>query len=158
MTVPQSAAEADVKIRTPRRDWMVLFGAGVIALASAAFSIAFDLDGSTLPIVIGSVFIAEALWIRTFRVDLTRESANLRGLRRRSIPWRQVQAVLRDDLFGAERVTLILENGERVRLRAPTTFLGLGAAEYERDFHRIGQWWLAHRGESWRPAPPEMQG
>jgi hypothetical protein len=27
--------------------------------------------------------------------------------------------------------------------------------EYEREYHRIGQWWLAHRGESWRPVPDE---
>ena len=48
-------------------------------------------------------------------------------------------------------VQLILESGEAVTLRAPTLSVwGSGGAEFEGDFHRIGQWWLAHRGESWR--------
>jgi hypothetical protein len=25
-----------------------------------------------------------------------------------------------------------------------------GVAAYEQDYHRIEQWWLAHRGPSWR--------
>jgi len=44
-----------------------------------------------------------------------------------------------------------------VLLRAPKRPWGFGSAGCERDFHRIGQRWLAHRGESWRPvreAPP----
>jgi hypothetical protein len=158
MTVPQSAAEADVKIRTPFRDLAWLLGVAVIAFASAAFGMANNLPGSAVPLVFGCVFVAEALWVRTFGVDLTRESANVRGLRRRSIPWQQVQAVLRHGQLGAGRVTLILESGERATLRAPTTFLGWGRADYERDYHRIGQWWLAHRGDSWGPVRPGMQG
>ena len=108
-------------------------------------------------VVIGCVFVAEALWIRTFGVDLTREAANIRGLRRWSIPWRHVQAVLRHQQLGAMRVSLILENGMRVTLKAPTTWWGSGEHEYEyeADFNRIGQWLLAHRGESWRPVRPE---
>jgi hypothetical protein len=49
---------------------------------------------------------------------------------------------------GAKVVRLILESGESVMLRAPTSSWGLGGAEYERNVHRIEQWWLAHRGES----------
>ena len=71
------------------------------------------------------------------------------------LPWQQVQAVLRFDELGSRRVCLILESGRRVNLRAPTTVLGFGAARYEQEFHRIGQWWLAHRGQSWRPLRPE---
>ncbi len=158
MTTQQNAAEADVKIRTARRDWILLFGAGCIVLASSAFSFANDLPAATFPLVMGCVLVAEALWIRSFGVDLTRESANTRGVRRRSIPWQQVQAVLRHDQFGSARVSLILESGQRVALRAPTTWWGVGDAGFERDFHRIGQWWLAHRGESWRPVRPEAPG
>ena len=48
--------------------------------------------------------------------------------------------------------------GNPVNLEAPITFFGLGTAEYERDLNLIGQWWLDHRGGSWRPthelAPP----
>jgi hypothetical protein len=60
-------------------------------------------------------------------------------------------------------VRLILEDGMQVTLRAPRTQLGFGAAQFERDFQRIDQRWLAHRGESWRPEgaetpPPPVQG
>lgn len=155
MTVRQGSASADVKIRTPRREWMPLLGFGGIWFAFLALDVATDLPWSKPSLVVGCVFVAEALWIRTFGIDLTRESAIVRGLRRQIIPWQQVQAVLRYEQFGAGRVSLILESGERVALRVPTTFLGLGGAGYERDFHRIGQWWLENRGESWRPVRPE---
>jgi hypothetical protein len=155
VTIAEGAAEAEVKIRTPRLDWMPLLVVGGIALASVALDLATGYPRSIPRLVFGCVFIAEMLWIRTFGIDLTRESAVVRGLRRRSIPWPDVQAVLLHDQRGAGRVSLVLEGGERVTLRAPTTFLGLGGARYERDFHRIGQWWLAHRGESWHPVRPE---
>lgn len=106
---------------------------------------------------------AAGLWSRTLGVDLTRESANLHGSRRRSVPWQEVQAVVRYGRGGSTGVRLILEHGKPVTLRAPTTMWGLGAAQFDRDFHCIDQWWLAHRGESWRPArvetpPPPVQG
>jgi hypothetical protein len=93
-------------------------------------------------------YVAVALSTRTFGVDLTRESAIVRGVRRRSVPWQEVQAVVRYPPSGAKVVRLILESGESVMLRAPTSSWGLGGAEYERNVHRIEQWWLAHRGES----------
>ena len=72
----------------------------------------------------------------------------------RSVSWPEVQAVVR--VKGGWCVQLILESGEAVTLRAPTLSVwGSGGAEFEGDFHRIGQWWLAHRGESWRPVRPE---
>ena len=52
-------------------------------------------------------------------------------------------------------VRLILEHGKPVTLLAPRIAPGFGAAQFERDFHRIEQWWLSHRGESWRPLLPE---
>lgn len=63
--------------------------------------------------------------------------------------------MVRYDQTGSSLVRLILENGKKVTLRAPTRIWGLGCAAYDRDFHRIGQWWLTHRGESWRPLLPE---
>jgi len=98
---------------------------------------------------------AVSLWSLFWGVDLTPECANLRWLRRRSIPWPKVQAVLRYEQPGSAVVRLILETGKPVTLWAPARLWGLGGATYERDFHRIGQWWLAHRGESWRPLRPE---
>lgn len=57
--------------------------------------------------------------------------------------------------LGTWVVRLILESGELVRLRAPTCTWRSNAARYERDFHSIGECWLAHRGQSWRPLCPE---
>jgi len=151
MTVGQGAVEANVKIRTGRHDWIWLFGFGGFLLAFAAFGRMTAEPASVMPLVVGGVFVAEALCIRTFGVDLTPESANVRGLRRRRIPWSQVQAVLHHQQLGTRRVRLVLESGERVTLRAPTTWWGLGVAEYGADFNRIGHWWLDHRGEFWRP-------
>jgi hypothetical protein len=155
MTIEQGAAATGVRIRTPLREWMLLGVVGVSWLAAAAFDMAMESSWSTFHLVLGCVFVAEALWIRTFGVDRTPESAIVRGLRRQSIPWQQVQAVVRHDQLGAGRVSLILESGRKVTLRAPTTFFGFGGAQYEQDFNRIGHWWLAHRGESWRPVCPE---
>lgn len=166
MTVEQGSALAHVKIRAPGRDWMPLVVAGLIwvtigAAGAVAAQGVVDQGWDMLVVldwglaVLGFVIIAEALWIRGMGVDLTPELARVRYLRRRDIPWHQVQAVVRSQLFGSWRVRLILENGDKVTLRAPTTFFEWGCAEYERDFHQIGQWWLAHRGESWLPVRPE---
>lgn len=107
---------------------------------------------------VGCVFIAEGFWIRTFGVVLTAEYASIRGLRRRRVPWSEVQAVVRHRQLGSWLVQIIPEHGDRITLRAPSSFWGMGSADYEREYDRIGQWWLAHRGESWRPvraeAPP----
>jgi len=111
-------------------------------------------------LTLGGIGVAAALRARTLGVDLTRESANLRGFRRRSIPWQEVQAVVRYG-SGSMGVRLILEHGKRVTLRAPRTDGISGVAQFDRDFDCIDQWWLAHRGESWRPAnaeTPPVQG
>jgi hypothetical protein len=50
---------------------------------------------------------------RSFGVDLTPESANVSGLRRR-VPWSQIQAVLGYRQMGADRMALALDSGERV--------------------------------------------
>src|SRR5674476_309228 len=44
---------------------------------------------------------------------------------------------------------------EWVTLRDPATWRRFGDAEHEASFQRIQRWWLAHRGQSWRPLPPE---
>jgi hypothetical protein len=156
MTKEKGAAEAGVKIRVARFDWMwILAFGGIWFAATAQGGMRESPEFSTWRLVLGFAFLAEALWVRSFGIDLTRESAIVRGVRRRSIPWQEVQAVLCHSQLGSGRVSLVLENGTRLTLRAPTTYLGIGRARYERDFHRIGQWWLAHRGESWRPARME---
>jgi hypothetical protein len=161
MTLERGVVDADVKIRVPRHVWMgpLVMGVAFLVLGAAAVWRHGPLDGPYW-LIIGGLGVAAALWARTLGVDLTGESANLRGFRRRSVPWQEVQTVVRYG-NGSMGVRLILEDGKRMRLRAPRTDGIFGAAQFDRDFHRIDQWWLAHRGESWRPAnaeTPPVQG
>lgn len=161
----QGAAEADIKIRVSGRIWVSPIVIGGVCFVIAGIFLAAAPDPFDLSIVlhwsgwenaaVGCLWVAVGLWLRTFGVDLTPESAKLRGLRRRSIPWQDVQAVVHHRRLDTWGVRLILESGRPVMLRAPTTWWGIGTAEYERDFERLGQWWLAHRGASWRPMRPE---
>jgi hypothetical protein len=156
MTVEQSAVEAVVKIRTRRRDWMRWFPFAGFQLALAVGWMWLNQPYFALVwLAFSCASVAEALWLKAVGVDLTGESADVRGLRRRQVPWAEVQTVVQHRRFGSWSVRLILMSGEVVTLRAPTTGWGSGGAEYERDFHRIGKWWLAHRGESWRPVRKE---
>ena len=159
------ASEAEVKIRIPRHIWVLRLAMGVCWLAIAAIFLWIDhrVFGALFFLALGGAQVASVLWQRTLGVDLTRESAIVRSRRQRRVPWQEVQAVVRYGRRGARGVRLILESGKPVNLLAPTSTLGLGAAQFERDFNLIDQWWLAHRGESWRPVraetpPPPVQG
>jgi len=161
MTMKQGVGQAVVKIRPSR--YMLIQPVLLLTLmlpATLFNNTAFVDDPLFQALTLGLrctwvLLAGTILWGMTCGVDLTPESANIRGFRRRSIPWREVQAVVRYEQVGSKSVRLILENGKPVKLRAPARLLGLGGAAYDRDFHRIGQWWLAHRGESWRPLRPE---
>jgi hypothetical protein len=106
-------------------------------------------------VAVGCASLYQGVSFRNLGVDLTPEFAEIRGRRRRSIAWRDVQGVVRHRRQGSWQVHLILENGNLEKLRAPTTLWDFGVAQYERDFDIISEWWLAHRGESWPPAYPE---
>ena len=164
MTLERGAVEAGVKIRVPGHVWIPQLMMGVLFLVAGAGYVWRDQPWFALCwLTGGGVSAAAALWAaRTLGVDLTREAAIVRRFRRRSVPWQEVQAVVR---YGnaSMGVRLILEHGKPVTLLAPRIAPGFGAAQFERDFHCIDQWWLAHRGESWRPAltetpPPRVQG
>jgi hypothetical protein len=153
MSIEQGAAEADVLIRVPRREWVRLFVLGGWFFVLAAFT---DQAGlALLWLALGGAVVARGLFFRRFAVDLTAESANLRGLCWRSVPWTRVQAVVRHRRRGEWVVRLILDGGELVTLRDPATWRRFGDAEHEASFQRIQRWWLAHRGQSWCPLPPE---
>lgn len=157
--VEEDADVTPVRIRTAPRDWAVLLIPAALQLGLAVFW-ATTVGGQWWPIaliwlVAACVYVAEASWIRTFGVVLTPHIAHVRGVRRRSVPWQDVQAVIRHRRAGTWCVQLIVDSGRPVTLRAPTTYWGIGRAQYDRDFHRIGQWWLSHRGQSWSPTRPE---
>jgi len=156
VTIGQSPAETTLMFRAPRRDrigWWVVAGLNLVVAALLATG---EMTWLALCwLVIACAFASEALWFGICVVELTPDSANLRGLRRRSVPWQDVQAVVRHRRLGACTVRLVLESGKPAMLRVPTSTWGLGGEDYERDFHRIEQWWLAHRGRSWRSVRPE---
>jgi hypothetical protein len=159
MTVEHGAAEADVRIRTPGRQWIWLLVWGGCSLVLAA-------DNATsgrpwialLQGVTGCAAVGMAWARRGFGIDLTPESAIVRGFRRQAVPWKDVQAVVRHETPKSAVVRLILEDGEPVRLRYPASLQMKWDPQGKRDFQRIEQWWLAHRGESWRPVHPEAPG
>jgi hypothetical protein len=92
--------------------------------------------------------------VRTLGVELTPEAAVIHGRRRRTVPWLEVQSVVSHvNANGSSAVQLILENGVPVTLPFPKTLWRKGDSGFQRDMERIDQWWLAHRGEFWRPVP-----
>ena len=92
--------------------------------------------------------------VRREGVDLTPHDAVSVGLgRTRVVPWRDVQAVAFDR---RGRVVLHRAAGGDVALRYPARGMFVRGRDVEADYHRIGRWWLAHRGPDWRPVfvPP----
>lgn len=160
MTLEQSAVEAVAKIRTSGREWipLLVWGAGCLVVAFDYLQAGQHWSAVVL-LVLSCIGTAAALSVRTRGVDLTPGAADvrgpLRGPSRRSLPWQEVQAVVRHPHLNGSSVRLILESGEQVGLLAPTTKWVFGRAKYERDFDLIDGWWRAHRGESWRPVLPE---
>jgi hypothetical protein len=158
MSIEQGAGPPDavVRIRSPRYVLIQpVVMAGLFLVIAGSNWTRDDQIGNSPPfwLALAGVIVAQSLWELTWGVDLTPESAVLRGVRRRSIPWREVQAIVPYEHGGSRLVRLIPQNGKPVTLRAPRSWWRLGGAAYERDFHRIDQWWLAHRGGSWRPVP-----
>jgi hypothetical protein len=158
MTVDKGVTGADVKFRAPdRRHWIKYFVYAGMGLGLAA---GFLANGRPWLVLLwlalgcGSASIALPQW--NSGVDLIPQHAIVRGFRRRNVPWQEVQEVISHTKSnGTSVVGLILENGESVMLRAPTSLWRKYDAQYERDFNRIDQYWLAHRGESWHRVPPE---
>jgi hypothetical protein len=107
-------------------------------------------------LVVSCLNVSTTLERRNYGIDLTPQHAIVRSFRRRNIPWREIQEVISHKKSnGTSFVALILENGESVILRAPNSGWDRVDAQYEEDVHYIDQYWLAHRGESWHPVPPE---
>jgi hypothetical protein len=170
MTIEQGAGEATVRIGPVplRHYWKWRLVVVLVGLLLVADSFAGGKPwGALLWLVISCANVVLPFVmtrrVRSLGVDLTPEAAVIRGRRRRRVPWLQVQSVVSHvDSNGASGVQLILENGEAVTLPFPRTLWRKGDALYEQDLQRIDQWWLAHRGESWRPLrqegplPPEQ--
>jgi hypothetical protein len=155
MTIQQGEPRLSAfKIRAPEsRTWilLVLIGGGCLALAALNLTGLRPVRPSLGFVVLGCCYLPMVWVIRTIGVDLTRESAIVRGFRQRHVPWPEVQAVVPHVTSNrASSVSLTLASGESMRLPYPRTRCRPGDEQYERDVQRIEDWWLAHRGPSWR--------
>ncbi|MGH1554427.1 hypothetical protein ACRAWF_28255 [Streptomyces sp. L7] len=92
--------------------------------------------------------------LHRFGITLTPSAVVVHNLRRRTIPWPDIQAVQPESLLGTTTIVLYEANGRRTRLRAPSTGFPARDRHFEEKFHTIGTWWLAHRGPDWTPFPP----
>ncbi|MEV0737646.1 hypothetical protein AB0I51_17095 [Streptomyces sp. NPDC050549] len=101
-----------------------------------------------------ALLILTALFPHRFGITLTPSAAVVHNLRRRTIPWSDIQAVQPESLFGTTTIVLYEANGRRTRLRAPSTGFLARDRHFEEKFHTIGTWWLTHRGPDWTPVPP----
>jgi hypothetical protein len=157
VTTKVSAAEAGAKIGPvllSRRQNLV--GALWGLLLSAWFLVRGNAWLALLVLALTCAAVVLQLVARSLGVDLTPEAAVLHGRHRRRVPWSHVQSVVNHvNAKGTSSVQLTVDDGELVTLPFPKTLWRKGDARYERDLERICQWWLAHRGESWRPARQE---
>lgn len=91
---------------------------------------------------------------RRFGVTLTPTAAVVHNLRRRAIPWADVQAIQIESVLGSRAVVIYEAGGRHTRLRAPMSGFLSWDRGFEEKFHTIGRWWLQHRGPDWVPVPP----
>ncbi|MFI6335947.1 hypothetical protein [Streptomyces sp. NPDC050535] len=89
-----------------------------------------------------------------FGITLTPAAAVVHNLRRRTIPWSDVQAIGVEPLLGTRTVVIHEVSGRRTRLRAPITGFLAWDRGFEEKVDVIGRWWWEHRGPDWTPAPP----
>ncbi|MDQ0762213.1 hypothetical protein [Streptomyces canus] len=91
---------------------------------------------------------------RYFGVTLTQSTAVVHNLRRRTIQWADIQAILIEPFQGTRTVVIYEADGRRTRLRAPITGFLSWDSGFDEKFQTIGTWWLEHRGPGWAPVPP----
>ncbi|MEU3982227.1 hypothetical protein AB0F77_19350 [Streptomyces sp. NPDC026672] len=123
------------------------------------FQVLIWLDGGPFgPLLVPGLLVWGVLpvliTLAPFGVTLTPSVAIVHNLRRRTIPWSDVQAIQIEPFFGS-RTVVIYEAGSRcTRLRAPITGFLSWDRSFEEKFHTIGRWWLEHRGPDWAPVAP----
>jgi hypothetical protein len=155
-----------VRIRLPRRAFLL----NIVSLTVSSISLTFVAwapraaveRGIWLRVAWGVlVAVSVAVVVCTARwrpgIDLRDDAAVVvTPFRRDAVPWRDVQVVA----FG-KGTSLTLYRADRTELRCPYPSHGtlfVSSKRVTADFHRVGRWWLAHRGPDWRPvfAPPPL--
>jgi hypothetical protein len=105
--------------------------------------------GDSIRVFLGVAVAGSAyslLLTRGIGITLTPIAAEVENLRRRTIPWSDIQAIRIGGRFGYRTVVLHQTNGRRTRLRAPITGLFIwDDKRFEEKYHTIGRWWLDHR-------------
>ncbi|WP_328681788.1 hypothetical protein [Streptomyces sp. NBC_00343] len=89
-----------------------------------------------------------------FGITLTPSAAVVRNVRRRTIPWSDIQAVQVQSSAGIKSIVLHEANGRSTELRAPTTGFLSWDRHFQDKLHTIETWWQTHRGPDWTPIPP----
>jgi hypothetical protein len=69
------------------------------------------------------------------------------------IPWGKVQGVALTGDTAHTIPTVWLEDGRTVVLTELREHLTIGARRVQRHYRHIAEWWQAHRGPTWQPAP-----
>jgi hypothetical protein len=77
------------------------------------------------------------------------------GYRTHTIPAADIQAVTLDRVLGSRVVTVWIRTGKARRASAAGRTDGVFRQHFERDWRRIGDWWLASRGTDWQPGVPQ---
>ncbi|AVH56479.1 MULTISPECIES: hypothetical protein [Streptomyces] len=124
-----------------------------------AFQVLIWLDGGPFgPLLVSGLLfwgvLPVLITLLPFGVTLTPSAAIVHNLRRRTIPWSNVQAIRIESFFGSRTVVIYEAGGRCTRMRAPITGFLSWDRSFEEKFHTIGRWWLDHRGPDWAPVPP----
>jgi hypothetical protein len=106
-------------------------------------------------LVVDVVMVSACWWMFVaLRITLTPEALLVRGLRRRRIPWVDIRSIEHLHNRRSSGVQIHTASGSRLRLPAPGTGGMFDTeARFVRDYHRLGQWWLAHQAPSRQAAP-----
>jgi hypothetical protein len=158
-----SAVGEVVRVRTPRRAFLLYVVPLVLSTVQLTVLVWVPHPGIewwsgpwqrgswAVMFVLSAALVADVV-LRPGGIDLRDEVAVVVGpLRSREIPWRDVQAVA---FRRGIDVTLYLAGGREVRCLYPRhNLLFVSWQRVTADYHRVGQWWLAHRGPDWRPIP-----
>jgi hypothetical protein len=79
------------------------------------------------------------------------------GLRAHDLRAADVQAVTLERVSGTRMVKLWLVDGSYHRVVVAGRTQGLLRQSFDRDYHLIGEWWLANRGAHWQPSVATRQ-
>jgi hypothetical protein len=148
-----------VRVLAPR--WLLLrrvpFLVFVAFLTLVTWAPAADRDVWTVAgwsfCLVAGVLVTGLDLIRRAGVELRADAVVVLGsFRRREVPWRDVREITLGGCW-LGWTTLHLADGGKVLCEYPRFPLLVPRRRAEADYRRLAEWWLAHRGPDWHPAP-----